>query len=72
MEAYVLIKTSGGRALELLESIKAIDGVTEAKGVYGAVDILAKLEADNLAQLVVDKIRKLDGVMDTSTLIVAA
>jgi len=71
MEAYVLIKTSGGKALELLETIKGIDGVVEAKGVYGSVDIIAKLEAENLAELVVDKIRKLDGVTDTNTLIVA-
>jgi len=72
MEAYVLIKTSGGTALGLLETIRAIGGVTEARGVYGSVDIVAKLEAENLAELVVDRIRKLDGVTDTNTLIVAA
>lgn len=71
MKAYVLIKTSGGKALELLEEIRAIEGVVEVHGVYGSVDVVAKLEAENLAELVVDKIRKLSGVIDTNTLIIA-
>lgn len=71
MEAYVLVKTTGGKAKDVLGDIRKMSGVTEANGVYGSVDIIAKLDADDVASLVVDKIRKLDGVTDTNTLIVA-
>ena len=43
----------------------------EANGVYGSVDIIARIEGDDLASLVVDEIRSIDGVVDTNTLIVA-
>jgi len=71
MEAYVLIKTTGGKARDVLNKIRAMDGVKEASGTYGSFDIIAKMEAEDLASLVVDEIRKLDGVVDTNTLIVA-
>ncbi len=70
-KAYVLIKTSGGKAKAALAKIKGIDGVTDANGVYGSIDIIAKVEGDDLASLVVDEIRRIDGVTDTNTLIVA-
>ncbi len=69
--AYLLVKTSGGKAKEVLKDIREIKGVIEASGVYGSVDIVAKLEAEDIASLVVDEIRRLDGVTDTNTLIVA-
>ena len=71
MKAYVLIKTSGGKAKEVLSALKGLAGVIKAHGVYGSVDLIAELEAEDLPSLVVDKIRKLEGVVDTSTLIVA-
>ncbi len=71
MEAYLLIKTGGGKAKEILKKIKEIKGVTEANGVYGSVDIIAKIKGDDLASLVVDEIRRIDGVIDTNTLIIA-
>ncbi|OYT39288.1 MAG: AsnC family transcriptional regulator, partial [Candidatus Altiarchaeales archaeon ex4484_43] len=43
----------------------------EASGTYGSFDIIAKMEAKDLASLVIDEIRRLDGVVDTNTLIVA-
>lgn len=69
--AYLLVKTSGGKAKEVLRDIREIKGVTEASGVYGSVDIVAKVEAEDIASLVVDEIRRLSGVTDTNTLIVA-
>ncbi len=71
MRAYVLIKTGEGKAKQALREIRNLKGVTEADGVYGSVDVIAKLEGDNLAELVVNEIRKIDGVRDTNTLIVA-
>jgi len=71
MKAFVLIKTSGNSAKKVLESVKNISQVVEANGVYGSVDIVAKLEGEKLADLVLDEIRTLPGVADTNTLIVA-
>jgi len=71
MKAYVLIKTTGGKARDVLDKIRAMDGVEEASGTYGSFDIIAKMEVKDLASLVIDEIRRLDGVVDTNTLIVA-
>jgi len=71
MEAYVLVKTSGGSAKKILETLREMNGVVEANGVYGSVDIVAKLSGEKLADMVLDEIRTLNGVDDTNTLIVA-
>ena len=71
MKAYVLIKTTGGKAREVLEKIREIEGITEANAVYGSVDIVAKIEGLDLASLVVNEIRRIEGVADTNTLIMA-
>lgn len=71
MEAYVLIRTYGGKAKNVLNAVRTMEGVKNASGVYGSYDIIAKVESDTIADLVVDKIRTLDGVIYTNTLIVA-
>lgn len=71
MEAYILIKTIGGNEREILDNIRKMGGIKEASGTYGSYDIVAKVETADVAGLVVDKIRKLKGVVDTNTLIVA-
>ena len=71
MKAYVLIKTGEGKAKKALNEIRNLEGVLEAEGVYGTVDLVVKIEGNNLADLVVDEIREIDGVKDTNTLIVA-
>jgi len=71
MEAYVLVKTSGPKVRGILEEIRKLDGVVEAHGLYGPYDIIVRLRADDLAGLVVDKMRKIYGVADTMTMIVA-
>ena len=71
MKAYVLIRTGGGKAKDVLESIREMEEISEAYGVYGSYDIIAKVEGENIADLVVDKIRILEGVVYTNTLIIA-
>ena len=71
MEAYILIKTEGGKARDILEDIKSMGGTESADGTYGSYDLVVRAKADDLAGLVVDKIRRLDGVVDTNTLIIA-
>ncbi len=69
--AYVLVKTSGGTAIDVLTNIRGMDGIKEASGVYGNYDIVARVESEDVADLVIRKIRALKGVVDTNTLIVA-
>jgi len=71
MEAYVLIKTSGNSARNILAILRNMDGVAEANGVYGIHDIVAKVTVEDPAGLVLDNIRSIAGVTDTITLVIA-
>ncbi|RLE50513.1 MAG: Lrp/AsnC family transcriptional regulator [Candidatus Methanomethylicota archaeon] len=71
--AFVLINVEVGTEKEVLEKIKQIEEVKEAYMVYGTYDIIARLEAENLDKLrevVTKKIRQLDKVNSTMTMIV--
>lgn len=70
--AFVLINVEVGADREVLEKIKQIEEVKEAYMVYGVYDIIARLEAENLDRLrevVTKKIRQLDKVNSTMTMI---
>lgn len=71
--AFILINSEVGAENEVLRDLKKIDGVREAHVVYGIYDIIAKLEADSLRKLrdiVSKRVRKLDKVRSTLTMIV--
>jgi DNA-binding Lrp family transcriptional regulator len=73
MRAYVLINALPGRALEVVEKIRSVPGVTAADAITGQYDVIASFEARDFAVLgsaVVDKIQKLDGVRRTVTCLV--
>ena len=70
--AYVLIKTSLGKALKVVEEASKIEGVKSACAVTGAYDVVAVVEVEkisDIADLVVNKIHGIDGVCSTQTLI---
>ena len=69
--AYVLINCDLGSEQKVIEQIKPLDGVKEIKGVFGAYDILAKIEtstAEALRETITWKIRKIDRIRSTLTL----
>ena len=71
--AYVLISCDLGFDAEIIEELKHLSDVKEAHGIFGAYDILTKLESDNMEHLrdvITWKIRKLNRVRSTLTLIV--
>ncbi len=71
--AYVLINCDLGYEAEIIDELKHLDNVKEVHGVFGAYDILTKLESDNMEHLrdvITWKIRKLNRVRSTLTLIV--
>ncbi|MEN2974678.1 MAG: Lrp/AsnC ligand binding domain-containing protein [Candidatus Caldarchaeales archaeon] len=73
--AFVLINTEIGAEEEILQELKKIVNVKEAYVVYGVYDIIAKVEADSmdkLKEIISWKIRRLDKVRSTLTMLVVS
>ena len=71
--AFVLINAEIGSEGEVLKALREVEGVKEAYSVYGVYDIIAKIEADSMDKLkdvVSWRIRRLDKVRSTLTMIV--
>lgn len=71
--AFVLVNVEAGTDREVLENIKKIPEVKTAYMVYGVYDIIVMIESDTLEKLremVTKKIRQLDKVRSTMTMIV--
>jgi DNA-binding Lrp family transcriptional regulator len=69
--AYVLINCELGSEQAVIDQIKSIDGIKEVRGVFGAYDILIKIETPSVEQLreiITWKIRKIDKIRSTLTL----
>ena len=69
--AYVLISCDLGFDAEIVDEIKQVEDVKEVRGVFGAYDIIVKLESANaeiLRDTIIWKIRKLNRVRSTLTL----
>ncbi|AJZ76529.1 Lrp/AsnC ligand binding domain-containing protein [Candidatus Nitrosotenuis cloacae] len=69
--AYVLINCDLGSEQKVIDQIRPMDGIREVKGVFGAYDILAKIEtttAEQLRETITWKIRKIDRIRSTLTL----
>ncbi|MCK4243338.1 Lrp/AsnC ligand binding domain-containing protein [Candidatus Bathyarchaeota archaeon] len=68
--AFAHIQVKMGKANEVIEAIKAVNGVKEAHIVTGEFDIIAKIEADDLKSLgdkVLKNIHTIKGVYRTVT-----
>lgn len=69
--AYVLINCDLGSEESVISELKSIDGVTEVHGIFGAYDILAKVESkqvETLRETITWKIRKIPKIRSTLTL----
>lgn len=73
--AYVLINTERGSEDKVLNELKKIEGVVEVHTLYGMYDIIAKVEVkdtkDKFKENITWKIRRINEVQSTITLIVA-
>jgi DNA-binding Lrp family transcriptional regulator len=72
--AFVLIKTERGAEMDVLADLRKVKGVNEAFVVYGAYDVIARLEAvtiQELREIILECIRKRDGIRTTLTMIVS-
>ena len=71
--AYVLISCDLGYEKAIIDELKQLANVKEAHGILGAYDILVKVESDSgesLRDTITWKIRKLNRVRSTLTLVV--
>ncbi|HJU28348.1 MAG TPA: Lrp/AsnC ligand binding domain-containing protein [Candidatus Binataceae bacterium] len=74
VKAFILIDTSPGKAKEVANKLKQVEGVSAAHAVTGPHDIIAIAEAadvSSLGELVVQKIQSVVGVNRSLTSIVA-
>ncbi|HXG74688.1 MAG: Lrp/AsnC ligand binding domain-containing protein [Candidatus Nitrosotenuis sp.] len=69
--AYVLINCDLGSEERVMTELKSINRIKEIRGVFGAYDILAKLDAPSdelIKDIVTTKIRRIDRIRSTLTL----
>ena len=72
-KAFVLISAEMGSETDVMKELKKIDEVKEGYPVYGAYDIIARIEAETMADLkdsISWKIRRISNVRSTLTMIV--
>ena len=70
--AYVLLNCELGSEEDVIKEVRKIPGVIEVDGIYGVYDIVVKVESDSMDKLreaVTWKMRKIDNVKTTLTLI---
>ena len=68
---FVLIHVSPLHESEVYNIVSKIPEVSEIHSLFGEYDLIAKIEADDfesLGDIVVNKIRTIEGVIDTKTL----
>jgi len=70
-KAYVLINCDLGSEDKVISDLRKLEHIKDAVGTFGAYDMVAKVEAETSEQLretVTWKIRKMDKVRSTLTL----
>ena len=71
--AFVLVNAELGSEDKVVEELRKIVNVKESYAVYGVYDVVAKVEAesmDKLKEIITWKIRRLDKVRSTLTMLV--
>ncbi|MFQ6053002.1 MAG: Lrp/AsnC ligand binding domain-containing protein [Candidatus Bathyarchaeia archaeon] len=72
MKAYVLMNTELGQEAAVVEALGGVEGIKVSHALYGIYDVIAEVEAESMEEikeLVFTKIRRLENVRTTITLI---
>ncbi|MEA2657004.1 MAG: Lrp/AsnC ligand binding domain [Chloroflexota bacterium] len=74
MRAYMFINALHGQSLTLTQTIRGVAGVTAADAITGDYDVVAAIEAKDLADLrdVLAGVQAVAGVIKTTTCMVLA
>ena len=73
-EAYVLLKVAPGYERNIVKALQDIPEIEDVDELYGEWDVISKASVakiEDLDALLSEKIRKIEGVTLTSTMIVA-
>lgn len=74
--AYVLINTALGSEEKVVSELKKLEGIIEVHTLYGMFDVIAKVDikdmGDKLKEDITWKIRRINEVQSTITLIVSS
>ena len=68
---YILITTQPSKEMVVYNQLREIAEVEEVHPLFGEYDIIAKLraeDADSIGKTVVEKIREIEGIIETKTL----
>ena len=68
---FVLINAAPAHEHEVYNKLSKLPEIVELHPLFGEFDLIAKIEAEDfvkLGDIVVNKIRSIDGVIDTKTL----
>ena len=70
VNAYILIQTEVGKAAQVTEQVRGVEGVVAVDPVTGPYDVIARAEADDLdllAKGTVMPMQELEGITRTLT-----
>ena len=71
--AYIMINTEVGSENKVTKDLKKIKEVKEVHGVYGVYDLIVRVEAETMEKLkavISDRIRTIENIRTTLTMIV--
>ncbi|VFJ12468.1 Lrp/AsnC ligand binding domain-containing protein [Candidatus Nitrosocosmicus franklandus] len=71
-EAYVLLNVNYKKQSSIIDEVKQLSTVREVKSVYGIYDLLVIFESDDLQKIkseIDEKLGKIDGIENLTTLI---
>jgi len=74
LSAYIMMKLQVGKDEEVFAKIEKLKQIKEANATYGAFDLVIKVEFKNIEELdrfIFEEIRRIPGVSETSSMIVA-
>ncbi len=71
LKAYVLLITSIGKEMDVVNDMKKLNGIKDATAVYGEYDVVLEVEGANLDELnkVIGQVRRNPHIIRTVTLI---
>jgi DNA-binding Lrp family transcriptional regulator len=70
IKGYLLIQTKMGTTKQVVDAIRKVEGVVSADAVTGSWDAIAIVTGEsvkNIGELVVGRVRKIDGIEKTLT-----
>ena len=70
VKGYLLIQTKMGKAKQVVEAVRSLEGVISADAVTGSWDAIAIVTGESvkdIGELVVGRVRKIDGIEKTLT-----